>query len=178
MYQRKKNRNQRALKEETLISFLKTISSFKKKVHLQNVVEKIQSKNTILRKDRINNTLYFLQKDSYIKLERGIYPKLQTKGYLYLEMISQKQKKYWDKRFRVVSTDNIKTTTNNKTYLRSKLKKYGFLQFTRGLWIYPYPCDTLLQLLSIEYGLKTSLVHFTAQDNETLSLARKYFRLH
>lgn len=177
MNRRRKTRDQRALQEDTLTSFLKTISNLKKKVHIQNVIEKIQSKNNTLRKNRVIDTISHLQKDGYIKLERTIYPKLSTKGYIYLEMISQKQRKYWDRRFRIVVTDSIETYSNNKIYLRAKLKEYGFLQLTRGIWIYPYPCDALLQLLSIEYTLKTPLVHFTAQDNDSLSLARKHFRL-
>ncbi len=177
MNRRRKTRDQRALQEETLTSFLKTISNLKKKGHVQNVVEKIQSKNNTLRKNRVIDTINNLQKDGYIKLERTMYPKLSEKGYIYLEMISQKQRKYWDRRFRIVVTNNTETHVNNRIYLRVKLKEYGFLQFARGLWIYPYPCDALLQLLSMEYTLKTPLVHFTAQDNDSLSLARKHFRL-
>ncbi len=177
MDRRRKTRDQRALQEETLISFLKTISNLKKKIHVRNVVEKIQLKIGTLRKDRVIDTITHLEKDGYIKLERNVYPKLSKKGHVYLEMISQKQKKYWDRRFRIVVTDNIETHPNNKIYLRTKIKEYGFLQFARGLWIYPYPCDAFLELLNIEYTLKTPLTHFTAQDNDSLSLARKHFRL-
>ena len=177
MNRKRKTRDQRALQEETLTSFLKIISSLKKKIHVRNVVEKIQLKIDTLRKDRAMNTITHLEKDGYIKLERNVYPKLSKKGHIYLEMISQKQKKHWDRRFRIVVTDNIEMHLNNKTYLRAKIKEYGFLQFARGLWIYPYPCDAFLELLSIEYTQKTPLTHFIAQDNDSLSVVRKHFRL-
>ena len=43
MNRRRKTRDQRNLQEDTLTSFLKTISNLKKKVHIRNVIEKIQS---------------------------------------------------------------------------------------------------------------------------------------
>jgi DNA-binding transcriptional regulator PaaX len=177
MKQRRQKRDPRALSAETMFIFLKTISALKRKVSVPSVITKIQTKNVNLRPRRANEILHHLQKDSYIRLERGVYPILTEKGRVYLESIAQKQKTHWDKRFRIILFESLKTSRNNREYIRTKIKDYGFMHLERGVWIYPYACDAFIRLLELEYKLESPLMHIVAQDNETMLPVRKHFRL-
>jgi DNA-binding transcriptional regulator PaaX len=177
MMTKKKTRNQRALHEETMIIFLKLIGSAKRKLSVHDCIEKIQIKNPTQRSIRIQNTINHLKKDDYIRVERNKYLKLTEKGSLYLESIIQKQKTHWDKRFRIILLNSIQTTANNHTYIRTKIKEYGFVQLVRGAWVYPYVCDAFINLLRIEYKLDNVPLYLVTQDTEHMSLVRKHFRL-
>ena len=175
--QRKQKRDPRALSKETMFTFLKTISALKRKVSIPSVIAKLQKKNVSLRPRRADEILHHLQKDSYIRLERGIYPTLTEKGRVYLESATQKQKTHWDKRFRIILFESLQTTRNNREYIRTKIKDYGFMHLERGVWVYPYVCDAFIRLLELEYKLESTLMYIVAQDNETMLPVRKYFRL-
>lgn len=177
MKQEKQKRNLRALSEKTVLTFLKIIAVLKRKVSIPSVIAKLQTKNEQLRPRRGNEILYHLQKDSYIRLERGIYPTLTEKGRVYLESISQKQKTHWDKRFRIILFESLQTTRNNREYIRTKIKQYGFMHLERGVWVYPYVCDAFIRLLQLEYRLESPLIYIVAQDNESMLSVRKHFRL-
>lgn len=177
MKQKKQKRDPRALSEETMFTFLKTISALKRKVSVSSIITKLQTKNTSLRPKRADEILHHLQKDSYIRLERGIYPILTEKGHIYLESIAQKQKTHWDKRFRIILFESLQTSRNNREYIRTKIKQYGFMHLERGVWVYPYACDAFIRLLQLEYRLESPLVNIIAQDNESMFSVRKHFRL-
>lgn len=177
MKKNKKRHRLRALDEDTMLVYLKTISFLKRKVSIGEIVGKIQFKYPSRRPSRIHNTLIHLHKDGYIHLERKIYPSLTQKGVLYLESILQKQKTHWDHRFRIVLSDRIQTSKNNLIYIRTRLTQYGFMNFCRGVWVYPYACDAFVKLLQLEYALRTPITFLVAQDNETLTHIRKNFRL-
>ncbi len=177
MKQKKQKRNLRALSEETMLTFLKTIAVLKRKVSIPSIVAKIQAKNTDLRPKRAGAIVRHLQKDSYIRLLRGTYPILAEKGRVYLESITQKQKTHWDKRFRIILFESLRTTRNNREYIRTKIKHYGFMHLERGVWVYPYMCDAFIKFLQLEYKLESSLIYIVAQDNESMLSVRKHFRL-
>ena len=177
MKRKKKNRGQRALNEETMIIFLRLLTSLRKKLSTSNVVTKAQMKFEGLRTSRAHAILIHLQKDNYIRLERNTYPVLTEKGRVFLETIIQKQKKHWDRRVRIILFDSIQASNNNRVYIRTKIKQYGFMQLVRGAWAYPYPCDSFMHLLQLEYTLENIPLYFTAQDNEHMGAVRKHFRL-
>ena len=177
MKQKRKKRDPRALHEETMLVFLKTLSSLKRKVSVSQVIAKIQAKEEALRTTRGIAVIKHLQKDGYIRLEGGVYPILAEKGHLYLESFAQRQKTHWDKRFRIILFESIHTTRNHREYMRKKIKEYGFMHLERGVWIYPYACDAFIHLLQLEYPLESPLTYIIAQDNETMLPVRKYFRL-
>lgn len=174
---KKKIRDPRALHEETMIIFLKLIASLKRKLTLQEFVEKVQLKYPMSRPLRIQNTINHLKKDTYIRLERNTYPRLTEKGEVYLESITQKQKTHWDKRFRIILFDSIQTTNNNSVYIRAKIKEYGFIPLVRGAWVYPYMCAAFITLLDLEYKLEGRLMCLITQDTDNMAPTRKHFRL-
>lgn len=173
----KKIRGQRSLSDDTLFLFLHTILVAKKKSSVQEILSRVKLKKETLRPIRILRILNNLKKDSYITIEHKLYPSVSHKGEVFLRMLQQKSKKHWDKRFRIVLFDNIQTSRNNLQYIRTKLKRYGFMPLTRGVFVYPYQCDAFLELLTLEYVLKKPLTFFVAQDNESLTRVRKYFKL-
>lgn len=177
MKRRKKKYTSRTLNEKTLCVFLKTIFALKRKMSISSVITKIQTKDVNLRPSRGIAIINHLQKDGYLRLERGTHPLLTEKGLLYLENTAQKQKTHWDKRFRIILFQSIQTTRNNREYIRKKIKQYGFMHLKRGVWIYPYVCDAFIQLLQREYLLKEPVMYIIAQDNESMIGVRKYFRL-
>jgi DNA-binding transcriptional regulator PaaX len=52
-----------------------------------------------------------------------------------------KTPKRWDKKWRIVLFDISESKKRIRDALRKKLKKLGFLEFQKSVFIYPYPCQ-------------------------------------
>lgn len=170
-------RSVRRLQEETQLLFLSTLAVSKRKINIDEFVSKIQNKKPLLRKSRVLSSINHLKKTSYIEIEKKYYLKLSLKGQIFLKVVHQKSKKHWDHRFRIIFFDKVQGSQNNMSQMRKDMLDYGFFCLGRGVYLYPYHCDAFIDLLHIEYKLKKRLVYFIAQENESLIIAKKHFRL-
>jgi DNA-binding transcriptional regulator PaaX len=75
----------------------------------------------------------------------------------------------WDGRWYLVTFDipEAKKVTRNQLILT--LKRHGFINYTKGLWLIPYNPTKLIASLRKQLGLKTEIKLIIAQaiDNET-----------
>lgn len=51
------------------------------------------------------------------------------------------KEKKWDGVWRIVLFDIPETIKNKRNALRRKLKKLGFIEFQKSVFVYPYPCE-------------------------------------
>lgn len=172
-----KARKHRELQGDTLSLFLNTLATLKRKATVDDFVSKIQIKRPALRRVRILSSLNHLKKESYIDIEKKKYPTISFKGQVALRMLQQKPKQHWDHRFRFIVLDKTHVPQTKIASLRKELCRYGFLLVSRGVYVYPYPCEAFIELLHMQYKCKKRLVYFVAQDNESLAAIKKQFAL-
>lgn len=74
----------------------------------------------------------------------------RVREFCFEELKIQKSKK-WDKKWRVLIFDiptKPKIYNKAREALRSKIKKVGFLQLQKSVWVYPYECEDEILFLS------------------------------
>lgn len=80
----------------------------------------------------------------------------------------------WDGRWRFFLFDIPEKRRSFRNALRDKLKKIGFFQFQKSVWIHPFECENELQYICEYLGIKPYTIAFTAKiDNDRI--LRRYF---
>ncbi|MEK7078269.1 MAG: hypothetical protein AAB911_01740 [Patescibacteria group bacterium] len=85
-----------------------------------------------------------------------------------IETMQIKKPKHWDGKWRVALFDIPEKRKPAREALRATLKKLGFYEFQKSVFIYPYPCanelDYVIEFFRIRPYVRTMLV--TSMDNE------------
>lgn len=119
--------------------------------------------------------LWRLEKQGYIKRyqkEKKRFAKLTKLGekqalkYLSNDFIITKPKK-WNKKWHLVIFDIPNDKKNLRDVVRLKLKKLGFLQLQKSVFIYPFDCRDIIRSLKYIYGLSTYIQYIVAEDVES-----------
>ena len=93
------------------------------------------------------------------------------------ENLEIKQKKIWDRNFRMVIFDIPETKRNARDSLRAKIKELGLVKFNDSVWVYPYPCQKEIDFIA-NYWEVGKYVHFALVKNVTnRDYLEKYFDL-
>lgn len=79
-----------------------------------------------------------------------------------------KAPKYWDGLWRMVSFDIPETKKHIRDSFRHYLKKLGFYEFQKSIFVHPYPCDDEIDFLIEFHKARRYVRCFKAQaiDNE------------
>ncbi|MEK7562574.1 MAG: hypothetical protein AAB509_02760 [Patescibacteria group bacterium] len=89
-----------------------------------------------------------------------------------------KKQKIWDKRWRVVIFDIPERSGRiARNAMRWKMKNMGFFQLQKSVWVFPYPCEKEIQLISEIYNVNPFVNIITAErifNDDNLS---KYFKI-
>lgn len=77
-------------------------------------------------------------------------------------------KQAWDGRWRVICFDIPETHAHIRRKLHIKLRSLGFYKLQHSVFVYPYPCSELIELLHSHIQLKPHVRLITAEkiDNE------------
>lgn len=93
------------------------------------------------------------------------------------ENLEIKQKKIWDRNFRMIIFDIPETKRNARDSLREKIKELGLVKFNDSVWVYPYPCQREIDFIANYWGIG-KYVHFALAKNITnRDYLEKYFNL-
>jgi len=65
-----------------------------------------------------------------------------------------RKQKYWDKKWRVVIFDIREIHRVRRNDLRKLLISLGFKLLNKSVWIFPYPCDDVVELAKTAYGVR------------------------
>ncbi|MEK6897112.1 MAG: hypothetical protein AABW93_01130, partial [Nanoarchaeota archaeon] len=89
-----------------------------------------------------------------------------------------KKQKIWDKSWRVVIFDIPERSGRiARNAMRWKMKNMGFFQLQKSVWVFPYPCEKEIQLISEIYNVNPFVNIITAErifNDDNLS---KYFKI-
>ena len=92
-------------------------------------------------------------------------------------ILQNKQKRKWDKRWRMVLFDIPERRKKDRDYLRRTMIEAGFLCFQDSVWVFPYDCEELITLLKIERRYGNAVRYAIVEKLENDSAVKRYFKL-
>jgi CRISPR-associated endonuclease Cas2 len=94
-----------------------------------------------------------------------------------LEGLAQDKPKKWDKKYRVVIFDISEKRRKVRDNLRNILRSFGFVQLQGSVWIYPYHCQEIIELLKKYLELKQEVIYMTVDSVENDEWLLENFKL-
>jgi len=122
--------------------------------------------------------LYLEEKDDkvFVYLKNKNHPKIIEYSIRTL-LDFKKKKKKWDGRWFMVFFDVPEIQRNKRNYLRDFLKKLGFYQYQKSVYIFPYECEKEVALIKkIVEGAKY-MKYIIAEKIEDENKIKQYFGL-
>ena len=93
------------------------------------------------------------------------------------ENLEIKQKKIWDRNFRMIIFDIPEKKRSARNSFREKMKELGFVKFNDSVWVYPYPCQKEIDFIANYWGIG-KYVHFAlVKDITNRDRLEDYFNL-
>ncbi len=86
-------------------------------------------------------------------------------------------KRSWDGKWRIVSFDIPERFAVMRDRVRSILKRAGFVQLHRSVWIFPHECEELIKLIKDESSLSAYILYGVLERIENGAKLRKIFRV-
>ena len=138
---------------------------------LLNLSKALRKKDDYLSKEyepnKISKTLLRLKQSKMVVVGKGDYGyslELSEKGKkkfqkLCLKSLEIKRTKKWDGLWRVVIFDIPEKLKIGRSALRDMIKRLGFYQLQKSVWVLPYDCEKEIQLLSDAFGI-TEFVNY------------------
>ncbi|OHA93433.1 MAG: hypothetical protein A3H52_01905 [Candidatus Zambryskibacteria bacterium RIFCSPLOWO2_02_FULL_39_26] len=126
------------------------------------------SKNRLINKGLLSNRSGFLEltKKGEAKLE-------------FLEMTDWKidKPRKWDKKWRMLVFDIPESRKSLRNKIRLTLMNIGFLRLQDSVWIYPHPCEDLVNLLKVDFRVGKDLLYIIADSIENDKKFRNNFNI-
>lgn len=94
-----------------------------------------------------------------------------------LEGLAQHKPKKWDKKYRVVIFDVSEQRKKVRDQLRWILKSFDFVQLQGSVWVYPYECQEIIDLLKHYLDLESEVVYMTVDSIENDKWLKESFEL-
>jgi len=125
-------------------------------------------------------------------LKRGLIEIKEDKDYQYLRVTNKGQRmllklelgglaknkpKKWDRKYRVVIFDIPEATRKVRDDLRRTIKGFGFICLQKSVWIYPYPCQDIIELLNKYLGIHGEMIYMTVDSIENDKWLKNIFNL-
>ena len=132
-------------------------------------------------KEYIKTARTRLARDGLIKLENG-NAELTAKGEAVLrrlELINYriKEPRRWDKKWRLLVFDIPEKKKKVREEIRRILRGIGFTRLQDSVWLYPYPCEEVVELLKAELGLDRELIYLIVDTFEGERTVASQFNL-
>ena len=94
-----------------------------------------------------------------------------------LEKMKIKEPKQWDKKWRVVLFDIPETKKKIREILRFHLKKLGFYEFQKSVFVHPYDCKDEINYLIEFYDIRKFVRYIVAESIDNELHLKEYFDL-
>ncbi len=85
--------------------------------------------------------------------------------------------KKWDKKWRVIIFDVPETKRFDRNNIRQALVSIGFLRLQNSVWVYPYNCEDLINLLKTDTETEKDVIYMIVDQIENDEEIKKYFGL-
>lgn len=123
-------------------------------------------------------TQILLQKDYLRQTKTGL--ELTDKGkqevFKYTDLKLKKPKK-WNGKWTVISFDFNNKRKKLRDLLRFHLKRIGFVRLQDSVWVFPYECEEVIELIKTNMNLKREIVYIRAQSISNEGYIKKIFDL-
>lgn len=115
------------------------------------------------------------------KEEKDFY-KITPKGKLYLwkyesQAFSIKKPAKWDKRWRLIIFDIKEQDRFHRDAVRVMLQNIGCVKLQNSVWVHPYDCEEVIDLLKINYKIREEVLYIIAEKIEKDEWLKKHFKL-
>jgi len=116
---------------------------------------------------------YFIGKEEFIELlPKG---KEQIKTYVAQDVEITAPEK-WDRKWRLVIYDIPNDKKTEREILRQKLENLGFLKLQESVYVFPFDCEKIIDLLKNMYFLRSHVQYIVADRIETeIDLIKKFY---
>ncbi len=116
------------------------------------------------------------------KKEEEEFYKITQKGKLYLwkyesKAFTVKKPKKWDKRWRLIIFDIREEDRFHRDAVRVMLQNIGCVKLQNSVWVYPYDCEEVVDLLKVNYEIGDEVLYIIAEKIENDEWLRKHFKL-
>ena len=155
-------------------------------VVLGNVVQLLKISKRKYSKKQFDNSIHLLHRQKlieFVKSNGGVTTvRITQKGEsrlrsFSLELLEIKKPKKWDGKWRMVMFDLPVRYTKVRDALRFQLKKLGFVQFQKSVWLYPYPCFEEILYVSEYYKVGKYVEVMTVEEIHNDKKLRQVFQL-
>ena len=138
----------------------------------------------------------FSQKSLYKSVEklknRGLLKKVKSQNGWRLELTRAGEKELWsietkkkllkkpwrwDKKWRILIFDIPEKKKKIRYQVRLTLINLGFRRLQDSVWIYPYECEDILELLRTKYGVRHEALYLRADKLSKDNRWREFFQL-
>jgi len=121
-----------------------------------------------------NRSLSKLKQNGLIifeKKENGSFARLTEKGEAKLRQIELKDYKikkpdHWDGKWRLLIFDIKEERKGIRDKIRHTLIQIGFVRLQDSVWVYPYDCEDLINLLKIDFKIGRDVLYIIADKIE------------
>ena len=83
-----------------------------------------------------------------------------------LESLNSNKPINWDGKYRIVIFDISEYKRGTRDKLRTMIKGFGFVQLQQSVWIYPYPCKDIIELLKKYLYITSEIIYITVDSIE------------
>ncbi len=146
--------------------YVQLLSSNKKAVTYRSTVSRL-TKNNVIRRE--NNSILLTE----IGHNEALLAFIEAESALYKTNFFQK----WDNAWRILFFDIPETKRKYRDYLRKILRRVGFKEMQRSVWIYPYPVPSFLGDLLYSKEIKPYIRFITTDSLDNDENLRKSFNL-
>ena len=94
-----------------------------------------------------------------------------------LEGLVQNKPNKWDKKYRVVIFDISEQRKKTRDHLRNMLRSFGFICLQDSVWVYPYDCQEIIDLLKQYLNLREEVLYMKVDSIENDKWLKKEFKL-
>jgi len=123
-----------------------------------------------------------LLREGYVKwsaVAAGSKLALTRKGIFELHKFKDilKKKEKWDGNWRVIIFDVPMEKAKSRGMLRRCLKTIGFVQLQKSVWVYPYKCKEVIDLIREHFRMGKEVVYMVVRSIENDGSLLKHFKL-
>ena len=138
------------------------------------IPNKRQNEIILRSKDRLVNSGLLKYKDGFLRLT--------DKGEVYLRHLEMKdwkidKPKRWDSKWRMLIFDIPEYRRSLREKVRLTLLSIGFIRLQDSVWIYPYDCEDLVNLLKADFKIGKDILYLIVDFIENDRNYRKLFNL-
>jgi len=134
-------------------------------------------------------TKYYINYSRSKLIEQGLIKKSSTgfyeltkEGLLVLKQCESRNYKIsaprkWDGKWRMLIFDIKENRRGTRDKVRNTLNSIGFVMLQKSVWVYPYDCEDLINLLKIDFMIGKDMLYVIADKIENDIALKDSFRI-